>query len=96
MNLYYARLSKFIKYVLYERLSKLRCKNIVIYKKMNFVSLIAYEVCTSFDFFYHSHRIADTQEFRSNSIRTIRDSYENKKRIDWTDSKRTDARSDGA
>lgn len=39
MNLYYARLSKFIKYVLYERLSKLRCKNIVIYKKMNFVSL---------------------------------------------------------
>lgn len=48
------------------------------------------------DFFYHSHRIADTQEFRSNSIRTIKDSYENKKRIDWTDSKRTDARSDGA
>lgn len=39
MNLYYARLSKFIKHVLYERLSKLRCKNIVIYKKMNFVSL---------------------------------------------------------
>lgn len=57
------------------------------------ISLI--EVRTSFeiwkllDFFHHSHRgyTRISMEFHS---------YENKKRIGWTDSKRTDARDDGA
>lgn len=36
------------------------------------------------------------EEFYRIPFNTIGDSYENKKRIGWTDSKRTDARDDGA
>lgn len=98
-------------YVLCEAVSNLlntlyrnyRYRNYIV-KKINFVSLwFAFQrsyivqnsetLCSISSIIRVESRI---EEFYRIPFNTIGDSYENKKRIGWTDSKRTDARDDGA